>query len=81
MIEITSDKGAVRVTLSPNMPDKKVMTLSWDCGSEWFAQLLAAKLKNELFRVISEIRRSSYEEGYTDKTRKLRKREYFNGHM
>ena len=78
MITIQQYGEKVKVEIDPEMRDRKVMCLYWNCGSEWYAQLLVEKINAEFHGLIERIRKAEYDAGWKDaKSHKQTKRTWF----
>lgn len=49
-----------------------------DCTHDIHAELLKRQLENQLENLVETIRRDAYLQGWSDKTKKKRKAQYFN---
>ena len=79
MIAISRDGTKVKITLDPNMWNGKTMDVHWDCGSDWYAQLLTQRLRDLLFEKLRQIRAEAYQQGWKDKSAHKTKQDWFSG--
>lgn len=77
MITIERDGNKVKLRLNPTMFDGKVANFYWECGNDWYASLLADKMKLALQEGIKAIRQEAYNAGWKDRGAKRKKETWF----
>lgn len=77
MIQFEQMGTRVKVIIDPKMSNKHIMYLYWECGTEWFAELLVTQLTAVLSKGMKQIRSYEYEQGWKDAKAKNAKKTYF----
>ncbi len=78
MIKFYRDGTQIKVAINAGMLDQKVMNLYWDCGHDWFAEMLLRKLEEELSGTLRSMREDYYRQGWKDAKAKRSKRTFFS---
>lgn len=79
MIEFSQMGTKVKLSIDPGMSNKSVMFFYWECGTEWYAELMVANLRDRLQRELKNLRMEEYEEGWSAAKAKKAKKTYFRG--
>lgn len=76
---IQQDGTKLKLILNPNMRNGHTMYLYWECGQEWYAELLAKRCRDVLGDTLKAIREEEYNAGWRDaKSKKKPKRNWFS---
>lgn len=78
-IGIGASKTQLKVEVNPGLSDNKVMYLYWECGSDWYAELLRSQVDEKLRTTLQKIREEAYNEGWGDAKKKRQRRTWFSG--
>jgi len=82
MISIQQHGTKVQFQVEVNLTDGKALIAYWECGSEWYAELLSAHLITNMWTRIEGIRKDEYNAGWEDaKSHKKPKRDWFKSSL
>ena len=80
MITIRRDGTKIVLNFNPGLFDGKMIPLSWECGSDWYAALLVERCEERLFSMMGNVRRQAYRQGWKDaKAKKGKPCDWFSG--
>jgi len=77
MISFMQEGTKVKIQANPKMHNGNVMYFYWECGTEWYAELLTKQLQDCLAESIRGIRSDEYNEGWKAAKAKTFKKLYF----
>lgn len=79
MIKIWKNGTQIKLEVDPGMSDKKVMYFYWECGTEWYSELLRKQLDERLWASLKKIREDAYNDGWKDAKAKKMRQTWFSG--
>lgn len=79
MIKVWKSGTQIKLEVDPGMSDKSVMYFYWNCGTEWYTELLRKQLDERLRASLQKIREDAYNDGWKDAKAKKMRRTWFSG--
>lgn len=79
MLKIQRDRTKVKFSIDPEMFDGKVISVDWECNSEWYAYFVVDRCEVRLWEALKIIRERAYERGWKDAKSKKKKCTWFSG--
>lgn len=78
IIRFKTNGTKVVVTVDPNMQDAKTLQMNFECGDNWYAELLCQRINERVGQMVETIRSEEYNRGWHDaKSKKIPKQTWF----